>query len=149
MTNTTSNPRHTQVMQAAATWLAANPQLPPISRISLTDTGEIHLMPAGLGAGGYAETRVRGLYALAEAVGAEVTFGPDPFNPSGVRGWALVARWQMGEWQGLPILGMARLWLRDAAVGVRPVDDQDAPTVPAIPDKSPGVAAREPALIAS
>lgn len=123
-----SNQRRVRALRQGAAWLEANPDL-PISRLSVNDDGEVRLAPARVGAGGWDERSVRGLYAIADAVGATVAAEPDTTS-----GWELTARWGLGEGclDVVPIT--AAVWLADTAVNVRPAGGQDTTSAAGTPD---------------
>ncbi|KWX02749.1 hypothetical protein TH66_13475 [Carbonactinospora thermoautotrophica] len=110
--NVTTNLGRAQVLRAVAAWLEKNPTL-PIKWLTVLDTGEVEVTPAeDETTGNLREREVQGLYALAEAVGAEVELAPEPYRD----GWRLAARWQVGV---VPMVAQVHLY--EVATDVRPL----------------------------
>jgi len=112
--NVALNLGRAQVLRTVAKWLDANPSL-PIRSLTFDEDGGIEVTPSSPDDGVYGdERRVRGLYALAEMVGATVDLTPAvagyPY------GWHLTATWTVGV---VPMT--ARVRLEKTATDVRAI----------------------------
>ncbi len=115
--NATLNLGRAQVLRAVANWLDANPTL-PVEGITLTKRGDIEVTAAEADSGACVEREVRGLYALADTVGAEVILAPVGYRNGG---WWLECRWTVGV---LPLA--SRVLLSRAAADVRALPAAEA-----------------------